>query len=194
MKVRESGMPEPGVWDSYFKPEAIFRALGIGHECGDIVEFGCGYGTFTVAAARLAKGTVYALDIDPAMVETARRCVVAAGVDNVSFSVRDFVADGSGRPDGSAECVLLFNILHTEAPVALLREAYRNLGEGGRVAIIHWVYDPDTPRGPPMAIRPRPEQCRQWAEEAGLLPGPLIQLPPYHYGFIATRLGSDPTP
>jgi hypothetical protein len=31
------------------------------------------------------------------------------------------------------------------------------LAGGGHVAVIHWNYDPQTPRGPPMAIRPRPE-------------------------------------
>lgn len=35
-----------------------------------------------------------------------------------------------------------------------------------------------------MAIRPRPEQCRQWAKSAGfspLAPG-IIDVPPGHYG------------
>ena len=41
-----------------------------------------------------------------------------------------------------------------------------------------------------MAIRPRPEQCCQWAEEAGFrlrAPG-IIDLPPYHYGMVLERL------
>ena len=45
---------------------------------------------------------------------------------------------------------------------------------------IHWNYDPSTPRGPSMSIRPRPEDCRDWAEAAGfrlLAPG-IINLPP----------------
>ena len=40
-----------------------------------------------------------------------------------------------------------------------------------------------------MSIRPRPEQCRDWAEQVGfqLLPPGLIDLPPYHYGFVFER-------
>jgi hypothetical protein len=63
---------------------------------------------------------------------------------------------------------MLFNILHCEDPVGLLRETYRNLREGGALGVIHWNPDPDTPRGPPMSIRPGPE-------------------PPYHFGLVLNR-------
>ena len=32
--------------------------------CGDVVEFGCGYGTFTIPAAQLIEGKLIALDIE----------------------------------------------------------------------------------------------------------------------------------
>jgi hypothetical protein len=40
-----------------------------------------------------------------------------------------------------------------------------------------------------MEIRPKPEDCRSWAEQVGfeLLPPGLIDLPPYHYGFVFRR-------
>jgi hypothetical protein len=70
----------------------------------------------------------------------------------------------------------------------LLKEVRRNLEEGGLLGIIHWIYDEDTPRGPPMDIRPRPEQCREWAVAAGFTPlGETIDLPPYHYGMVMQR-------
>jgi hypothetical protein len=52
--------------------------------------------------------------------------------------------------------------------------------------IIHWRYDPSTPRGPSMSIRPRPEQLRAWAESEGFrdLAGDVIDLPPHHYGLL----------
>ncbi len=34
--------------------------------------------------------------------------------------------------------------------------------------VIHWPYDPATPRGPNLEIRPRPEQIAAWAAETGL--------------------------
>jgi SAM-dependent methyltransferase len=88
---------------------------------------------------------------------------------------------------------MLFKILHTDDPVPLLREALRVLTPDGRAGVIHWNYDPDTPRGPPMAIRPRPEDCRRWAEAAGFTSGSLIDLPPYHYGFVLSASASYPS-
>lgn len=178
-------MPEPDAWDDYFEPELILGKLGLTAACRDVVEFGCGYGTFTLAAMRRVAGTVHALDIDASMIAIARRRADESGLSNVEFRVRDFVAEGTGLPTGSMDYAMLFNILHHEEPVALLAEAYRNLTEGGQVGIIHWNYDPDTPRGPPMSIRPRPGQIVEWAQEAGFLcAGDVIDLPPYHYGFV----------
>ena len=47
----------------------MVQKFGCTGPCGNIVEFGCGYGHFTIAAARAVTGTVYALDIDPAMID-----------------------------------------------------------------------------------------------------------------------------
>ena len=191
MKTRESGMPEESVWVTFFTPEEVLHKLGLPFS-GDVVDFGCGYGTFTISAAKITSGTVRALDIDPEMVAITEQKAEAAGLGNVRTCVRDFVADGTGLPDASVQYVMLFNILHAERPDALLREAYRILAAGGKLGIIHWNYDPATPRGPAMDIRPRPEQCREWAESVGfslLAPG-IIDLPPYHYGMALERIGA----
>jgi len=102
-----------------------------------MVDFGCGYGTFTIPAAKITSGTVHALDIDAEMVAITKRKSEAAGLGNVRTYVRDFVADGTGLPDASVQYVMLFNILHAECPEALLREAYRILAPGNKLGIIH---------------------------------------------------------
>ncbi len=186
MIIRESGMPDEQKWDDFFDPTVILPRLGLNATCGDVAEFGCGYGTFTLAAARIISGTVYALDIEPAMIEAAKINVAADGITNVRFCLRDFVDNGAGLSDGSVDYVMLFNILHAERPNVLLEEAHRILISEGKVGIIHWNYDSRTPRGPSMRIRPRPEQCIRWATQTGfrlLAPG-IIDLPPYHYGII----------
>jgi ubiquinone/menaquinone biosynthesis C-methylase UbiE len=120
-----------------------------------------------LCAPQITSGVVHALDIDPEMAAITRQKAEAAGLGNVRTYVRDFVADGTSLPEASVQYVMLFNILHAECPDALLREAYRVLTPGGKLGIIHWNYDPTTPRGPTMDIRPRPEQCHQWAEQTG---------------------------
>jgi SAM-dependent methyltransferase len=182
-------MPAVEQWESYFDPAGILDALGCLHLSGDAIDFGCGYGTFTVVAAPRILGTVYALDIDPLMVTATAARVSQAGLSNVVAEQRDFVRDGCGREPQSASLALLFNILHIEDPVGLLKEAHRVLRPGGSVGVIHWNYDERTPRGPPLNIRPRPEQCRAWGEEAGLrwlrdgcLPGS-----PWHWGMALER-------
>jgi ubiquinone/menaquinone biosynthesis C-methylase UbiE len=185
MKTRESGMPEESMWQGFFDPETTLNKLGLTSACRNVVDFGCGYGTFTIPAARNASGVVYALDIELEMIEVARRKAEEACLGNVEVRHRDFVAEGSGLPDASVDYVILFNILHADERMALLQEARRILRCEGTLAIIHWNYDPSTPRGPSMEIRPRPEQCASWAEQVGfaVLPPGLVDLPPHHYGF-----------
>jgi ubiquinone/menaquinone biosynthesis C-methylase UbiE len=168
MKGRESGMPEDAYWSSFFNPSCIVTKLDCGERIGDGVEFGCGYGTFSLAAAERVRGSLVCLDIDPSMVTATVQKATDSGLKNVVGQVRDFVSDGSGLADASASYAMLFNILHIENPVGLLREALRVLVPGGKVGVIHWRTDIATPRGPSLSIRPSAEQCRKWSAEAEL--------------------------
>jgi len=186
MKVRDSGMPDEEMWDGFFEPAKVLATFGLDRGVQDLVEFGCGYGTFTLAAAAIASGTVYALDIEPEMTTVVQQKCQDAGVHNVEVTLRDFVATGTGLTDNSMDAALLFNILHHEEPVALMKEALRVLKPNGVLAVIHWNYDPTTPRGPAMEIRPRPEQCIEWGKEAGFSFNERnrYDLPLYHYGLL----------
>ncbi len=189
MKIRDSDMPDEATWDGFFDPDAILGALSLTADCGDVVEFGCGYGTFTVPAARLVQGNVFALDLDPEMIATTHRRAVEAKLDNVVLDRRDFLATGSGLGVETVGYAMVFNILHLQQPGQLLGEAHRVLRHGGLLAIAHWNHDPATPRGPDMSFRPHPEQCLGWAEAAGFarVGRGAIDLPPYHWGVVLEK-------
>lgn len=177
------------MWQGFFDPHVLLKKLGLTEQCNSVLEFGCGYGTFTIPAARIVQRTVYALDIDPEMLAATRSKSESAKLSNIELRQRDFTVEGSGLPDRSVDYVMLFNILHAEERMMMLKESWRVLTPDGILAVIHWNYDSNTPRGPSMSIRPRPEECCFWAEQAGfvVLPPGQTELPPYHYGFVFQR-------
>jgi SAM-dependent methyltransferase len=188
MRLRESGMPEEAYWETLLDVELILDRLEIDHRLRNVVEMGCGYGTFTLPVARRVSGVLTTFDIDPVMIERTRQRAAQAGVSNVVYVVDDVFANGFGDASASKDDCLLFNILHCEQPVRLLAEAARVVRPAGFVHIIHWRYDPATPRGPSMEIRPRPEQIIEWARMAGLsVSDPVLDLPPWHYGIRFQR-------
>lgn len=194
MRVRESGMPDEAYWETLFDVPLILDRLGIDARLRNVIEFGCGYGTFTVPVAKRVSGVVTTFDIDPVMVERTRGRAAAAGAHNIRYVVRDVFAEWFGGEACSQDACLLFNILHCEEPVRLLAEAARVVRPGGAVLVIHWRCDPATPRGPSMDIRPRPEQIVEWAGQTGLLEaeGATVDLPPWHYGLRLRRRTSEP--
>lgn len=183
-------MPAQDYRETLLDVDRILDAFGIGAATGEVAELGCGYGTFTIPVARRTGAPVHAFDIEPDMIEATTRRSAAAGIGNVNTVFRDVFSDGFGLADASCGACLLFNILHGERPVDLLREAARVVRPGGMVAVIHWRSDVVTPRGPNLDIRPRSEQVIRWAAEVGgglHADEPAFRLPPWHYGVRLTK-------
>ena len=53
MKVRDSGMPEEEMWSGFFDPAKVLAIFGLDRGVQDLVELGCGYGTFTCSTSSL---------------------------------------------------------------------------------------------------------------------------------------------
>jgi SAM-dependent methyltransferase len=188
LKIRESDLPEEGEWIRFFRPTETLKLLGLTGSALDAADFGCGYGTFTIPAARIVRGRVYAIDIEPEVLETVERKARQETLNNVVPIHRDLMSEGSGLEDLSVDYVMLFNILHGEKPENLLKEAFRVLRLGGRVGIIHWNYD-ETVSGLPTNIKPRAEDCRRWAESVGFGFEQEFALKPYHFGIVMRKPG-----
>ena len=181
-------MPAEDLWASFFNIDLILSELQINSDVNDLVEVGCGYGTFTIPVAKKISGNLYAFDIEDEMLEIVKQKLIRENIHNVKLEQRDLLAQKTGLADNSNDYVLLFNILHYESPLEFINEAYRILKQNGKVGIIHWRSDIETPRGPELSIRPTPEQCVEWAFQSGfrIAKEPEI-LEPFHFGMIIQK-------
>ncbi len=183
MKVIDSGMPDEVYWNSLFDIPSIVNWLELQNIIGPIVEIGCGYGTFTVPIAKKTNNQVLTFDIEPSMIETARKNVQQSGLANVHFYLHDILETGTGLESNSVGMILLFNILHFDERRAMLEEASRILKPSGIAAIIHWRKDIETPRGPVVHMRPDQETILGSINGLDLhFKGNSRILEPYHWG------------
>jgi ubiquinone/menaquinone biosynthesis C-methylase UbiE len=188
MKARESGMPEEKTWAQFFNVNKILDELEINNKVKKLVDFGFGYGTFTIPASNRIAGELLAYDIEPDLIRELESRLTTGKIRNVSVFNKDFFSEGTGLQNEEIDYVMLFNILHAEKSIDILRETYRILRKDGKVGVIHWIYDASTPRGPSMSIRPKPDALKKMLIESGFhILRHNISLPPYHYGILAQK-------
>jgi ubiquinone/menaquinone biosynthesis C-methylase UbiE len=92
-----------------------------------VMDFGCGSGHFTIAAARMVgnNGKVYALDVHPLAIEAVKRKAANEGLSNVRTILSD---RDTGLPDESVDVVLLYRTFHlVDDKQGLLDELHRVL-------------------------------------------------------------------
>ena len=108
-----------------------------------VLDAGCGPGRLTVPVARQvgATGAVVALDLQSAMLERARRKVVAAGLGNVEFVHAGL---GEGRlPRDYFDRALLITVLgEITQPEAAFAEIFAALKPGGILSVTEVIFDP----------------------------------------------------
>lgn len=195
MRGRESGMPEVETWEAFFDADEIVECLSEPGTRSKCVEFGCGYGTFTLAALSMFDvERIASFDIDDEMIRITQSRMSGNDRSKVDLARCDFVADGTGLPDNWGDWAMIFNLLHIESPLGILDEAHRVIRPGGTLAIIHWRNDIKTPRGPSLSIRPSLVECRSWAEQTGFEfhSIPAFERNQWHWGLRMTRtIGED---
>lgn len=190
MKVRDSDMPKQRYWENFFNVPLVLDQMKITRDINSLVEFGCGYGTFTLPIANKISGLVTSLEIDDRMLKIVNKRLNSQHQrDNVCLIKRDFIVEGTGLNDESVDYVVLFNIMHHIEPFVILKEAYRIMKKGGKAGIVHWYRDPLTPWGPNIQLCPKPEEMCRWVLATGfeIAGNKIVNLPPYHYGVLVYR-------
>jgi SAM-dependent methyltransferase len=133
-----TAMPDHDWWQALWPdPMAVVRAVGVSPGM-TVVDVGCGDGHFTAPLAQLAGDEVYALDLDPAMLELARREVVRTRAPSPHWICGDAMELAALVPV-QVDLALMANTFHGVPDKNRLAHAIaRVVKPGGRWVIINW--------------------------------------------------------
>jgi SAM-dependent methyltransferase len=190
-------MPDADWWQALWpNPATVLTQIGV--EPGTIaIDLCCGDGLFTVPLARIAK-RVYAIDIDPAMLDRARTHVAEAPAANCEFVVADAMTVDRLVPE-PVDYVFLANTFHgIPDQLGLARAVATVLKPKGKFGIVNWHRRPREetavlrkPRGPKTEMRMEPSDVAAIVKPADLQLNHTVELPPFHYGIIFQRGGGN---
>ena len=131
------------------------------------IDVGCGYGFFTIPAAKVVgeKGRVYAVDVDAAAIDRLQREAAEKGLKNVIATVGP--AEETVFCSKCADIVFYSIVLHDfRDPAEVLQNAKQMLKPTGTLVNIDWKKK-FMPIGPPMRIRFSEEQAANLIKQAG---------------------------
>lgn len=169
------------------RPGALVEILNL-QEGDHVLEVGCGDGLFFDFLSEEVgpTGLVTGVDIEPAMVETARDYADHAELENVWVKVSE--NDSIPLDDQSVDHVLLVNVLHEMAyPTDTLKELARVLKPGGRV-LLHDRYKEETgPEGPPIHHLISESEARELFEANGFQNPRDVEWDPNMYTLLFKR-------
>jgi ubiquinone/menaquinone biosynthesis C-methylase UbiE len=120
--------------DFFRPPERILREAGIRNGL-TVLDFGCGPGGFSLAAAKLVgpEGRVFAVDRHPLALKSVSEAASRRGLRNIRTILGGGPADLAG---GSVDVVLLYDVLHgLPEPGPILAEFYRVLKPRGVLSV-----------------------------------------------------------
>lgn len=178
--------PERDAWQ---KPAAVVEHLALRPDMR-VADLGAGTGYFAVRfAAAVPEGAVFAVDIEPTLVEHMGARAEAEGLSNLQVVL--------GQPDGpglgeAVDVMFMCDVFHHLAdPEAYFRAAADELAPGGRVVIVDFRKDnPDDAPGPPAAMRMSVERITEVMAAAGYeRVGDDPGLLPYQYVLSFARAG-----
>lgn len=149
--------------DGWQMPARVIEALAL-QPGASVADIGAGTGYFSTRLARAVPGgTVYAVDVEPAMLEHIRKRALGEGLANVVA-----VQAGANSPNlpKPVDLVLVVDTYHhlPNRPV-YFRDLAGSLAPGGRVAIID--FRKDSPEGPPPQFRFEADQIVAEMRQAG---------------------------
>jgi ubiquinone/menaquinone biosynthesis C-methylase UbiE len=152
--------------DEWQKPDELVRALKL--KDGQVAcDVGAGPGYLALRLARRVgtAGLVYAVDVEPRILDALRQNLRQADLANVVPVLAQ--ADDPLLPEAACDLILVVNTYHHFPDrVAYLRRLARSLRRGGRLVNVDFTRE--SPIGPPGSERVSREEFLKDAESAGL--------------------------
>lgn len=153
-----------------------------------LADFGCGAtGHLVFPAAQIVSetGIIYAIDIMKDVLENVKK---RAAMHHLPF-IHPVWADvekvgATAVPAGSLDCIFLVNILrHARAPLRMLDEAARLLGDKGRIIVVDWNVAPPfgARQGEPLVDFSR---ILAWAKDHHFVIQEQFEAGDYHHGIV----------
>lgn len=183
-------MPTAGWWEALWPdPAGVLAAVGVRPGMA-VVDLCSGDGWFTRHIAKIARH-VTAVDIDPDLLEMARRYLTESGLTNCYFAAGD-AYELITLVREPADFLFMANAFHgVPDPARLARVVRAALKPDGHFAIVNWHQRPreetrilGEPRGPRDELRMSPQTTISLVEISGLKLVQLVEIPPYHYGAV----------
>lgn len=148
--------------DAWQMPSRIIDTLALktGMKVADI---GAGTGYFSMRLARVPGVAVFAVDVEPAMIDYLRQRAAKEGITNVRPVLA--AATSPNLPEPVDVVLVVDTYHHLPNRPAYFRELRKSVKPGGRVAIVD--FRKSAPDGPPAHFRFTPEQIQDEMKQAG---------------------------
>jgi cyclopropane fatty-acyl-phospholipid synthase-like methyltransferase len=163
--------------DAWQMPARVIEALRL--EKGmKVADIGAGTGYFSTRLARVPGVAVFAVDIEPKMVEYLQQRAKREGLTNITGVTATATTPNLPEP---VDVILVVDTYHhlPDRP-AYFRALKQSLRPGGRIAIVD--FRKDAPEGPPAHFRFTPQQIQDEMKRAGYeLQAAHDFLPRQHY-------------
>ena len=148
--------------DAWQMPARVIEALQLksGMKVADI---GAGTGYFSTRLARVPGVSVFAVDIEPKMIEYLKQRAQKEGLSNITGVIAGAASPNLPEP---VDVILIVDTYHhLPNRAAYFRDLRKSLRPGGRIAIVD--FRKDAPEGPPVHFRFTPQQIQDEMKQAG---------------------------
>jgi FkbM family methyltransferase len=149
--------------DAWQMPARLIESLALKRDAV-VADIGAGTGYFTVRLAQaVPSGTVYAVDIEHAMLEHIQKRAKAQSLNNVMTVHAGATSANLPKP---VDVILVVDTYHhIPNRAAYFADLKKSLTSGGRVAIVD--FKKDAPEGPPREFRFEADQIIAEMKQAG---------------------------